>query len=208
MISNKLVMSQIFNLFYVVLHKPIGWNTIFDLAEDGNLNSLKIFVEKTEVPNLPNAVGHTPIDIAKFNNNFEVCSFLEEYCNTKWMPLFEAAWTGNIDCMKMKIKDGAFFDEKSSRTGSTALMMAIENGKFEVVQYLISLGADPNTCRNDRITPIHLAERNGFPDICKYLIENSAKINTKGPKTRSRYLIENSAKINTEGPKTRSRSRK
>ena len=147
------------------------------MAEDGNLNALKIVVEKTEVPNLPNVHGDTPIDIARFNNNVEICSFLEKYCNTKWMPLFEAAWTGNIDCMKMKIKEGAFINEKSTRTGSTALMMAIENGKFEAVQYLVSQGADPNACRNDGITPIHLAAQKGHMDIVKFLASKVEKPN-------------------------------
>ena len=72
--------------------------------------------------------------------------------------------------------DGIDVNIRSTITGSTALTIAVENGKSLAVKYLLLNGANVNIKRNDGITSLHLAAAEGYFTICKYLIESSADI--------------------------------
>jgi ankyrin repeat protein len=78
-------------------------------------------------------------------------------------PLFFATRDGRADVVRVLLKAGADVSEvmqpksaggKGPRRGTSALMLAVENGHFELALALIEAGADPNDQRSG-FTPLH-----------------------------------------------------
>jgi ankyrin repeat protein len=68
--------------------------------------------------------------------------------------LAQAAFDGNFHQIQQLIDIGTDINEAGSN--GNALFLAIENANVDVVNYLLSLGANPNIPFND-FYPIHLA---------------------------------------------------
>ena len=156
-----------------------GSTLIHDYAKEGNFDALRVLLKKTDIPNIEDNFGNSALDLARrsSHNNLDVIKILEQYCDKKWVPLFEAAFKGNIEKIKQMIEiDGIDVNIRSVTTGSTALTIAVQNGKSLAVKYLLLNGANANIRRNDGKSSLHLAAEGGYFMICKYLIENSAEI--------------------------------
>ncbi|KAJ7542520.1 hypothetical protein O6H91_10G109700 [Diphasiastrum complanatum] len=54
--------------------------------------------------------------------------------------------------------------------------MAAANGNFEIVQYLISAGADVNISNSEGNTPLHWAALNGHVQVVQELISRGANV--------------------------------
>jgi hypothetical protein len=85
-----------------------------------------------------------------------------------------AAKTGNLKEIQEMIKKGADPTNTTSY-GNTALHIAANEGKLEIVQYLLTCGkeVDPRAKTNRGETPLHYAAQWGQTEICKYLIESA-----------------------------------
>lgn len=58
----------------------------------------------------------------------------------------------------------------------TPLHEATLSNKIELVELLVSWGADPNICDQDRNTPMHFAVDYGYLEVVKILIASSEPI--------------------------------
>ena len=84
---------------------------------------------------------------------------------TGFTPLLFATRTGRADVIRVLLKAGVDVNEatkpakkvtnKQPRTGTTALIIAIENGHFELAAQLLDLGANPNDLRSG-FAPLHV----------------------------------------------------
>lgn len=96
--------------------------------------------------------------------------------------LVNAAIQGNLDKVKMLIKNGAKINIRDSR-GTLPLVGASTTGRLEVVKFLISQGADVNASanlnRNNNINSLMIASANGHLEVVKVLVENGANVNAK-----------------------------
>jgi ankyrin repeat protein len=92
-------------------------------------------------------------------------------------PLITAVSAGRIDIVKLlwqKYKQPLF-----SGNRWTALGVACDNGKFEMVKFLVENGADVNIVSQEyKISPLMTAYRN--PEITEYLIKHGAEIEHEG----------------------------
>ncbi|KAG2630529.1 hypothetical protein PVAP13_3KG530800 [Panicum virgatum] len=62
-------------------------------------------------------------------------------------------------------------------SGETPLFFAIlGQGSQAIVEYLITIGADPNKANNRGITPLHLAAGEGHCEIAEYLLSKGANV--------------------------------
>ena len=99
------------------------------------------------------------------------------------VSLHDAARDGKTDQVRLHVAAKADLDARDE-DGKTALALAADRGHLEVVKVLVSAGADVNA-RNTGVaggsTPLHMASghRNREP-IMQLLIDNGAKVNTKG----------------------------
>lgn len=124
-------------------------------------------------------------------------------------PIHDAASTGDIDEIKSLLNIGVSVDHKDV-DGRTALMYSLLKYKFEVTDFLVSVGADVNAEDKLGITPISysLGDLRGV----KLLIDNGADLNLQDKSGRSvliralgssdsiiQLIIDNGAKISTKG---------
>lgn len=89
--------------------------------------------------------------------------------------LMTAAGGGNIDTVKLLVERGADVGAKSFE-GGTALLVAIEQRRDEVVEYLLSHGANPNDklAVEPGLTALCMAAQRGYLRILKALLKAGA----------------------------------
>jgi ankyrin repeat protein len=89
----------------------------------------------------------------------------------------KAAASGNQDLVRYLLSQGAQLADKSS-TGKAGLYEAVNSGDIPMVQLLLSLGADPNQSRADKIsrTPLQLAAEKGNIFLVNLLLEHGADV--------------------------------
>jgi ankyrin repeat protein len=85
--------------------------------------------------------------------------------DTGFTPLLFAARTGRADVIRVLLKAGVDLNEatkpakkgtnKQPRAGTSALLIAVENGHFELAAQLLDLGANPNDLRSG-FAPLHV----------------------------------------------------
>ncbi|PGL70093.1 ankyrin repeat domain-containing protein [Bacillus sp. AFS055030] len=95
-----------------------------------------------------------------------------------------AAHYGQYEVVKTLVKNGAKINALSHSKLSfipqnTALHAAIAGAKsIEVINFLLTNGANPNISDNEGNTPLHIAAFEGNTIIANYLLKNGAKIKT------------------------------
>lgn len=78
-----------------------------------------------------------------------------------------------LECLKILLDAGADINEKTGRTGSTALMLAVRDYREESVKLLLSRGADVNVRDKEGKTALMHACIAGCSTIALYIIKNS-----------------------------------
>lgn len=154
--------------------------------------------------------GHAPVVAALIAAGAD---FRSPVADTGFTPLLFAARTGRAEVVRVLLKAGVDLNEaskpakkptsKQPRAGTSALIIAIENGHFELAAELLDRGADPNDLRSG-YAPLHVlswvrkpdsGEDDGQPvpdgsglftsdDLIKKLVAKGADVNlrlTGGP---------------------------
>jgi len=112
------------------------------------------------------------------------CCLLSRNVNTVW----QSAYSGDLEGVKKAVYGGADVNEHSrwgwrrGNKGNTLLSIAVRSGSVEVVQFLISKGANPNLPDGigDGRVPLYHAAVFGNIEIAKVLLKAGADINFKG----------------------------
>jgi ankyrin repeat protein len=93
--------------------------------------------------------------------------------------LIDAADKGDLVQVNKLLASGVNVNEKSTKSGRTALMVAAEEGHKAIVNLLIANGANVNAQNRTGCTALMYAAINGYPDIVKLLINHGANVNIK-----------------------------
>lgn len=96
---------------------------------------------------------------------------------TLWLPI--AAVTGMTEMVDMAIAHGADVNAKSELFDATALQMAVGEGRDEVVERLITKGADIHVTTPEGQTLLHLAAIEGHKTTAELLIAKGTDVNAK-----------------------------
>ncbi|MCP4981490.1 MAG: hypothetical protein GY935_13460 [Gammaproteobacteria bacterium] len=126
------------------------------------------------------------------------------------------ASAGDMDKVRTEIEGGRDVDSKDA-AGQTALMYAAENGRIEVVKYLVSKGADVDAIAGGfgRGTALIYAASTNRLEVISYLIKSGADVNAvtkhnetalvwataKGHLEAAKLLLENGADITIKNKK-------
>jgi ankyrin repeat protein len=80
-------------------------------------------------------------------------------------PLEDASLKGFDSIVSMLLDHGALVNQLNSGSGTTALYAAASFGKGAVVKLLLSRGANPLLCGNNRKSPYQAAVDNGYSEV-------------------------------------------
>ena len=95
------------------------------------------------------------------------------------ISIHDAVGTGNIEAVKQHIAAGMDVNAKHDAFGITPLEIAAIAGHKEIVELLISEGADVNAKDKKGRTPLHWAATHGRKEIVELLIAKGADVNAK-----------------------------
>ena len=94
--------------------------------------------------------------------------------------LFLAVENGHCDVVTAILsKKGARLNVKETTFGMTALHVAASKGNKEIVELLLTRGADIEAREDTGRTALHTAAFRGYMEIVKFLLEKGAKINAQ-----------------------------
>jgi ankyrin repeat protein len=189
---------------------PLQW-----AVYDGNVAEVRRLLKAGAKVSLANNYGATPMGLAAEVGNTEIIKLLLEAGADVESPnpdgqtaLMEVARTGNVEAAELLVKHGAKVDAKERWGGQTALMWASARRHPEMMQFLISKGADVNNRSTDRdyqrhvtaegrpknldsggFTPLMYAARENCLACVKVLLDNKADINLQDPDGVSPLLL-------------------
>jgi hypothetical protein len=159
-------------------------NFLFN-ASKGNLQIIKVQIEKGINVNCADIDGNTALHFAARNGHIEIIKLLvssEANVNIKdsnqSSPIYDAIKNNHIDIVKYLVKMGASLN-KIDKIGCTPLLAATYSNKsIELIKYLIESGSDVNFQNvSDGQTPLMVAKYFDNKEVIKLLLNNGANIN-------------------------------
>jgi ankyrin repeat protein len=162
-------------------HKIAGNETILmRAARTGHADLVKILIDKKVDIHLTDTRKQNALMWAAADGHIEVVNLLiaagadiNAKAQGEFHALAFAARQGHLAVVKAILNAGfdvntPMFHEKRGRryfrSGSTALILAIENGHFELAEYLLSVGANASDARSG-YSPLHTMVQVRKPDI-------------------------------------------
>jgi len=157
---------------------PGGETVLMTAARVGNLEAVKALLARGANPNAQERREQTALMWAAAEGHATVVSALIEAGSainatlpSGFTPLFFAVREGHIDVVRVLLEAGVNVNEtlqpkadrpasplgtnyKPIRNGTSPLMLAVENGHFDLAIALVAAGADPNDQRSG-FTPLH-----------------------------------------------------
>lgn len=99
--------------------------------------------------------------------------------DTRGTALVLAAQAGKLVAVQEMVAAGVDPDTPIAADGDTALKRAVYFNNDDVVDYLLSVGASPNSPNDGKVTPFHEALYRSSPRIVACLIEHGADVNSR-----------------------------
>ncbi|GAB4228751.1 MAG: hypothetical protein Tsb0021_06310 [Chlamydiales bacterium] len=158
-------------LFYAVYEKRYeivdGQRTTV-VIEVGNLEKIKILLEKGAQINARLHMGETALHAAAVGGNVEIFRFLLEQgaditikTDTEQTVLMAAATEGHLKIVQEILAHNKVDINARDYIGSTACLFASNNGNTAILEELIKHGVDVNIRTNDGSSPLLVAAQNG-----------------------------------------------
>ncbi|AMK77422.1 MULTISPECIES: ankyrin repeat domain-containing protein [Methylomonas] len=121
---------------------------IFDMARDGDTKAIAEYVKRGGDPNLANADGYTPLNLAAYHGHLPAVQVLH---NAGANPCAEdgkgnnalmgVAFKGDTPTARWFLNHSGCDVNRQNHAGQTALMMASLFGREEIIQLLMQHGA-------------------------------------------------------------------
>lgn len=93
--------------------------------------------------------------------------------------LINACAIGDLEKVKLIINSGGVNLDYKKFDGSSALIEAVQNYRYEIIKLLLESRADVNIQQKNGDTPLIIAIDLKFNEIVELLIDNKANVNTK-----------------------------
>ena len=164
-------------------------------AENGSIDAVKLLIANGADLNSRDNHGETPLMWAARMGQSENTKYLIESgadVNAKdddygWTALITVARFGSGQAAKLLIDGGADLNSQGN-SGSTALMIACEQRRIDVVKCLLEAGADVGKVNKEGATAAHYAAR-GRTDLMELLIKHGPDINVQDRNGRTPVTI-------------------
>ncbi|CAB0033789.1 unnamed protein product [Trichogramma brassicae] len=131
-----------------------GWTPLHAAIFNGNINLVEVLLRRGANPNLADKSGYTPLHF--------VC--LREDDDDNMAKMLFAICEEKHQTVQVDARDNE---------GRTPLLVAIHNGKINLVEFLLRRGARPDLADDNKVTPLHaICERkNGDDGLAKKFFE-------------------------------------
>ncbi|XP_042907957.2 uncharacterized protein [Parasteatoda tepidariorum] len=129
--------------------------------------------------------NQTALHIAAENGFFDIVEILLHHKATinvgqfHETPLYKAVINDKAKAADLLLQNVQDINSIRHATGKTLLHVAAGLGLKNMVEYLLSKGADVNSVSDTRVTPLHKSAYAGHVDIITLLISNGAIVNAK-----------------------------
>jgi ankyrin repeat protein len=176
--------------------KESGITPLLAAAANGNPKVIELLLKHNADINFKNTRGCTALDEAVMKNNIEAQKLLHAHnalpgdlykLITKY-TLFEAAKNGNLELMKLGIRNNMDIEARDN-IGSTLLIYAAEYGQADMVELLIKSGARLDTQNDFGNTALMAAADEGRLESARLLITHNAALELKDKRGETALCI-------------------
>lgn len=94
-----------------------------------------------------------------------------------WLPIHQAAWFGQLECLKALISVQRGMVNKRTERGETPLLVAVYREHSDCAMFLLKNGAEPDTTNNDKETPLYKACERSNAALVALLLNHGAAVN-------------------------------
>lgn len=140
---------------------------IHEAASHDSIHVAKLLISRGAEPEpVETKWNNTPLDHAMYGNLDRMIVYLSGFTR----DVFRLAWIGNLERLREVLSEEPE-RAKTLNEGSTALMWLSDDEARanEIVELLVSCGADPNIRNDEGMTAADCAERRGMYDVAELL---------------------------------------
>ena len=151
-------------------------------ARRGDFVATSLLLNSGADPNKKTILGGLPLTAA-IRSCHQMCvrKILKHGCEIHHMdfqgvlPLHLSCYYGSdVDIVESCLGDEIFVDEKIRHYHTTPLMLAVQRGHLQIIEYLISRGASLSTVNSDGETPLLIAVSHDRSEAVALLLQNGA----------------------------------
>ncbi|XP_065831398.1 uncharacterized protein [Oscarella lobularis] len=175
-----------------------GWTALHVASFNGRTDIVKYLVGKCAVNNVDEQAidGSTALILACEKGHLSTVKLLcSNRCDVNvkekigWTALHVASFNGHSAIVAYLISSCAASVSEQANNGSTAFMLACQEGHLSTVKFLLSNYCDVSVKNQDEWTALHFASFNGHSSVVEYLVDNCAVDVNEQAKTGSTPLM-------------------
>ena len=169
-----------------------GRTPLFSACSSGHFSVVNYLISKGANIKLIDDQGNTPLYYACRGGNLRIVELLiskgadiYQTNKSRRSPWEIAAENGHLQIIRTLIEKYNLDKNARGFYGLTPLLLATVSKRFNVIKYLIGIGADVNAYDDGGNTSLHYAAYNNDCKIISFLISNGANVNFPNKKGRT-----------------------
>ena len=154
------------------------WSLLCVAAENGYTEIAALLLANGANANAKSREGYTPMHVAAVSGYKDFIDLL--VANKAEFNIHDAAAIGDLERVKVMLKDNPDLVFSKDFSGQTALHWAAAKGKINVVKFLLANKADVNAkAGKSGMTPLFNAVSSRHKDVVELLLNGGADVNAK-----------------------------